>query len=314
MKVLISDAMSKTVEDILLKAGGIEVDIKTGLSEDELAGIIPEYEGLLVRSATKVTKKIIDAAAKLKAIGRAGAGVDNIDVPYAKSKGIIVMNTPGANSHAVAELALTYLFVLARRIHIADATMKEGKWEKKKLMGTEIKGKTLGLIGLGKIGMDVALSAKALGMNVIATAKTKKPERTAKLEAAGIKEVSLDEVISQSDYISLHIPAGDTKNLINKDAFDKMKDGVKLVNCARGGIVNENDLVDAVNSGKVSGAAMDVYGQEPLATDSPLLGCKEIVLSPHIGASTVEAQENVGIMIANQLADFLKTGNAINTV
>jgi D-3-phosphoglycerate dehydrogenase / 2-oxoglutarate reductase len=312
LKVLISDAMSKTVEDILLKSGGIEVDVKTGLSEDELVGIIADYEGLIVRSATKVTKKIIDAASQLKAIGRAGAGVDNIDVEYAKSKGMIVMNTPGANSHAVAELAIGYLFVLARRIHVADKTMKAGKWEKKKLMGTEIKDKTLGVLGLGKIGMDVALLGKALGMNVIGYDPILTEEQ---IEGKGIKLVSIDDVITESDYITLHIPANDkTKNLFNKETFAKMKDGVKIINCARGGIVNEADLVDAVNSGKVSGAAMDVYGAEPVSTDSPLLNCQEIVLSPHIGASTKEAQENVGIMIANQIADFLKTGNAIHTV
>lgn len=312
MKVLISDAMSKTVEDILLKAGDIEVDVKTGLSEDELVNIISEYEGLIVRSATKVTQKIIDAASKLKAIGRAGAGVDNIDVAFAKSKGIIVMNTPGANSHAVAELAIGYLFVLARRIQIADKTMKDGKWEKKKLMGTELKDKTLGVLGLGKIGLDVALTAKALGMNVIGYDPVLTED---KIEGKGIKLVSIDDVITQSDYITLHVPANEqTKNLINKDTIAKMKDGVKLINCARGGIVNEQDLVDAVNSGKISGAAMDVYSQEPLSTDSPLLKCNEIVLSPHIGASTKEAQENVGIMIANQIANFLKTGKAINTV
>lgn len=311
-KVLISDSMSKKGIDILKNASGLEVDVKTGLPEDEIVKIICDYDGLVVRSATKVTKKIIEAGKKLKAIGRAGAGVDNIDVPAAKEKGIIVMNTPGGNSHAVVELTITYLFALARKICLANKTMKEGKWEKKKLEGTEIKDKVLGVIGLGRIGFEVAVTAKALGMNVIGYDPVADKN---KIEKSGIKFATIDDIYANSDYITIHVPGGEkTKNLINKDTISKMKNGVKIINCARGGIVNEKDLIEAVKSKKVSGAALDVFEKEPLPSDSELLKIDEILLSPHIGASTEEAQEIVGVMIAEQMVEFLNTGKAINVV
>ncbi|HOK40877.1 MAG TPA: hydroxyacid dehydrogenase [bacterium] len=311
MKILVSDSMSQKGIQIL-KNAGFTVDVKTGLPENEIVKIISDYDAQIVRSATKVTKNIIDAATKLKVIGRAGEGVDNIDVSAAKSKGIIVMNTPGGNSHAVVELTIGYLFALARNTFLANKTMKEGKWEKKKFEGNEIKDKVLGVIGLGKIGFEVATLAKALGMKIKAYDPYINKE---KATAAGFELVTLDNLLAESDYITIHIPGGEkTKNLINKDSFAKMKNGVRIINCARGGIVNEVDLIEAIKNKKVAGAALDVFSKEPLPTDSELLKLDEVILSPHIGASTHEAQEKVGIMIAEQIKEFLLTGKAINVV
>jgi D-3-phosphoglycerate dehydrogenase len=311
MKVLITDKVAQECIDELQKFKEIKVDIKTGLSEDEIVKIIGGYQALIVRSATKVTKPIIDAGAELKVIGRAGAGVDNIDVKAATEKGIWVMNTPGGNASAVAELALGMMFALARHIAKADASMKAAKWEKKIFSGTELANKTLGLLGIGNVGSIVGRKAKALGMAVLAVDPYISEEKAAEM---GITKVSKDELYKKSDYISLHLPKNaETAGMINKDVLAKMKDGVFLINCARGGIVAEKDLLEALNSGKVGGAGVDVFEAEPPA-DLSLVKHPNVVATPHIGASTDEAQVNVAVMIARQIGDMLTKNIVVNTV
>jgi D-3-phosphoglycerate dehydrogenase len=313
MKVLISDSMSEKAEEIFKNTPGLEVDVITGLKPEELKAKIHEYSGLAVRSATKATAEILEAAKNMKVIGRAGTGVDNIDLKAATEKGIVVMNTPGGNTVTTAEHAVSMMVALSRNIPQATASMKKGLWEKKKFQGTELTGKTLGILGVGTIGSVVASRAQGLKMDVISYDPFISPEAAEKL---GITLVTLDELYAQSDFISIHVPlTNDTKNLVGAESFKKMKDGVKLINCARGGIVDEEALVEAVKNGKVSGAAFDVFSKEPPDPDNPLLALDEVIVTPHLGASTTEAQENVAIAVANQMADYLTTGtikNAIN--
>ncbi len=298
MKVLVSDPIAKEAIDILNKAG-IEAVEQTGLSPDDLIKAIPEYDGIIVRSATKVTKDVIEAGKKLKVIGRAGVGLDNVDRAAAKEKNIKVVNTPAATSISVAELALGMMFSAARRIPQATASTKAGKWEKKKFKGFELFGKTLGIIGVGRIGTELAKRAKAMGMKVLAYDPYIKTHELAQIS-------DLDTLFKESDYISLHIPKTDeTTHILNKAAFDKMKEGVVIVNCARGGVVDEDALYDAIASGKVRIAAMDVYEVEP-AKEHKLFNLEQSILTPHIGAQTAEGQLRAGVQIAELVRDALK--------
>lgn len=298
MKILVSDPMAP--EGIkILKDAGFDVVEKTGLSPEDLAKVIPEFDGIIVRSATKVTKEVIDAAKNLKVIGRAGIGLDNIDQGAAKNKGIKVLNTPRATSISVAELALGMMFAAARGIAQATFSTKTGKWEKKKFKGFELFGKKLGIIGIGRIGTEVAKRAQALGMEVIAYDPNVKKSEYATL-------VDLDTLLKQSDYITLHIPkTNETEHILNKAAFDKMKNGVVIVNCARGGVVDEDALYDAIKSGKVRIAGIDVYEKEP-AIENRLFELDQVILTPHIGAQTAEGQARAGTQIAEFVRDALK--------
>ncbi len=311
MKILVSDNLSEKGVEIFKNTPGIEVEVKTGLKPEELKRIIKNYEGLVVRSSTKATAEIIEAADKLKVIGRAGTGVDNIDKEAATKRGIVVMNTPGGNTITTAEHTVSMLLSLSRNIPQATASLKAGKWEKKKFMGTELFNKTLGIVGLGKIGSVVADRALGLKMKVIAYDPLISPETSSKM---GVELVSLGELFSRSDYISPHTPVTpETRGLLGADSFKKMKDGVKILNCARGGIVNEKDLVEAIKSGKVSGAALDVFEKEP-PKDNPLLELDEVICTPHLGASTEEAQINVAVAVAEQMIDYLMNGTIRNAV
>jgi D-3-phosphoglycerate dehydrogenase len=311
MKILISDKSSPACGNIMREAGHT-VDEKFGLSPDELKKIIGEYDGMVVRSATKVTADLINSAQKLKVIGRAGSGVDNIDVKAAAAKNIIVMNTPGGNTNAVVELTLAYIMALGRFLYSASASMKEGLWEKKKFTGTEVLGKTLGILGYGKIGRQVAIKSKCLGMEVICYDPYVGREI---IDQFGVRLVAnVDELLKRADYISIHVPkTAETTNLISKKEFQKMKKGVFLINCARGGIVNEADLISALDEGIVAAAAIDVYEVEPL-TDWKLVKHPKVMCTPHIGAATVEAQENVGTMIAQQFVDMFAGKETRNVV
>jgi D-3-phosphoglycerate dehydrogenase len=297
--------------EILAKAENLKIDIKPGLSPEELKKVIPDYDAIIIRSETKLKADIIGAATSLKVIGRAGIGLDNVDLPAATKRGIVVMNTPQENAIAAAEHTLAMIFSISRKIPQATTSMKAGKWEKKKFMGVELHNKTLGLIGVGVIGTIVADRGRGLKMKVIGY----DPYLSAEVaEKKGVELVSLDELLARSDFISVHTPLTDeTKNLIQKDTLMKMKDGVILVNCARGGIINEKDLYDALKTGKVAGAALDVFEKEP-ATGNPLLELDEVISTPHLGASTGEAQENVAIAIAQQVVDYLILGEARNAV
>ena len=310
-KVLISDKLSPKAEKIFTERG-IEVDVITGLERDELIKIIAKYDGLAIRSSTKVTQKVLDAASNLKVVGRAGIGVDNVDIPYATSKGVAVMNTPFGNAITTAEHAISLIMSLVRNIPQANESTHGGKWEKSKYMGTEITGKTLGLIGCGNIGSIVADRALGLKMKVLAYDPFLTEEKALELQ---VRKVEFDELLSSSDIITLHVPMTDqTANIINKDSLEKCKDGVRIVNCARGGLVDEKALKKYIENGKVSGAAIDVFEVEP-ATDSIFFGMEEVICTPHLGASTLEAQENVALQVADQMSDFLTTGavsNAIN--
>ena len=309
-KVLISDALSQRAADILT-ARGIDVDFLPGLPVEELKTRIGGYDGLAVRSATKVTSGLIERAEKLKVIGRAGIGVDNIDVAAATQRGIVVMNTPYGNSITAAEHTIGMLFALCREIPAADRSTQAGKWEKSRFMGVELTGKTLGIIGCGNVGSVVAERALGLRMKVIAYDPFLSAERSIDL---GIERVSLDALLPRADFITLHTPLTEaTRNLIDAAAIAKMKRGVRLVNCARGGLVVENDLAAALDTGHVAGAAIDVFVDEP-ALKNPLFGRDNVVATPHLGAATSEAQENVGLQIAEQMADFLLTGAVSNAV
>ncbi len=311
MKVLVSDKISDKGVEILKKAG-LTVDVKTGMKPEELKACIGEYHGLVIRSATKVTADLIEAAKSLKVIGRAGSGLDNVDKAAASKKGIVVMNTPGGNTITTAEHTVAMLFALARMIPQATASMKAGQWEKKKFMGVELFNKTLGIVGLGNIGNQVAKRAQGLEMVVIAYDPFLSEE---KAKAMGIEKVGLDELFSRADFITIHTPmTPETKNLVNSETIKKMKDGVRIINCARGGIVNEKDLSEALKSGKVAGAALDVFEKEPVDTANPLLGLDNVICTPHLGASTEEAQENVAIAVAEQIADYLVHGTIRNAV
>ncbi|WP_420559464.1 phosphoglycerate dehydrogenase [Tepidicaulis sp.] len=309
-KVLISDKLSPAAIDIF-KQRGVEVDVKTGLERDELIKIIDQYDGLAIRSATKVTQPVIDAAKNLKVVGRAGIGVDNVDIPAATAKGIIVMNTPFGNSITTAEHAIAMMMALARDIPQANASTHAGKWEKSKFMGVEVTAKTLGVIGCGNIGSIVADRALGLRMKVVAFDPFLTPERAQDL---GVEKVELDELLTRADFITLHTPLTDkTRNIIDAKAIAKMKDGVRIVNCARGGLVVEADLKAALESGKVAGAALDVFEEEP-AKENPLFGMENVICTPHLGASTSEAQENVALQVAEQIADYLLTGAVTNAI
>ncbi|MFC4402343.1 phosphoglycerate dehydrogenase [Gracilibacillus xinjiangensis] len=310
-KVLISDPLSEDGIQPLREADNIEVDIQTSLSADELAEKIGEYDALLVRSQTKVTRDIISKAKKLKIIGRAGVGVDNIDLSAATEFGIIVVNAPDGNTNSAAEHTVAMLMSLARKIPQAYAALKNGKWDRKTHVGVELKGKTLGVIGMGRIGVEVATRAKGQRMNVIGYDPFLTKERADKL---GIDFGSVEDVIKVADFITVHTPLiKETKHMINKDAFAKMKDGVRIINCARGGIIDEEALYDAIKSGKVAGAALDVFEEEP-ATDHRLLELPEVIATPHLGASTVEAQENVAIDVSHDVTRYLTEGVARNPV
>ncbi|MCB9948597.1 MAG: phosphoglycerate dehydrogenase [Rhodospirillaceae bacterium] len=310
-KVLISDELSPAAVEIFAHRG-VEADLKPGLKPDELKAILAGYDGLAIRSATKVTADLLQAAGALKVIGRAGIGVDNVDVPAATAKGIVVMNTPFGNSVTTAEHAIAMMFSLARQIPRADASTQAGKWEKSKFMGMELFNKTLGIIGCGNIGAIVADRARGLKMRVIAYDPYLSAERAVDL---GVEKVELDELFRRADVITLHVPKTDaTRNMINAAALARMKPGVRIVNCARGGLVVETDLRAALDSGHVAGAAFDVFETEP-AKSSPLFGHPSVICTPHLGASTAEAQENVALQVAEQMSDYLLTGavsNALN--
>jgi len=310
-KVLIADKLSPQAIDVF-KQKGVETDVKTGLAPEELLKIIGEYDGLAVRSATKATPAVIQAGKKLKVIGRAGIGVDNVDIPAATAAGIVVMNTPFGNSVTTAEHAIALMMSLARQIPEANASTQAGKWEKNKFMGTELAGKTLGLIGCGNIGSIVADRAQGLKMKVIAYDPYLSKERA---EALHVEKVELDTLLERADFISLHTPLTETtKNIINKNTLKMCKKGVRIINCARGGLVNEADIKTAIESGQVAGAAFDVFEEEPAKTNV-LFGMSQVICTPHLGASTNEAQENVAVQVAEQMADYLTTGaisNALN--
>ncbi|WP_047307492.1 phosphoglycerate dehydrogenase [Rhodopseudomonas palustris] len=312
-KVLISDALSEAAVQIF-KDRGIDVDFQPNLGKDKdkLAEIIGNYDGLAIRSATKATAKILEKANRLKVIGRAGIGVDNVEIPAATAKGIIVMNTPFGNSITTAEHAITMMLSLAREIPAADASTQAGKWEKNRFMGVEITAKTLGVIGCGNIGSIVADRALGLKMKVIAFDPFLSPERAKDI---GVEKVELEDIFKRADFITLHTPLTDkTKNIIDSAAIAKMKKGVRIINCARGGLVDENALAEALKSGQVAGAAFDVFSEEP-ATKNVLFGLPNVICTPHLGASTTEAQENVALQVAEQMSDYLLTGaitNAIN--
>ena len=309
-KVLIADDLSPRAAEIF-RARGIEVDVEIGLGAAELRRRIAGYEGLAVRSATKVTAELIAAADALKVIGRAGIGVDNIDVAAATERGIVVMNTPYGNSITAAEHTIAMMFALARQIPAADRSTQAGKWQKSRFMGVELSGKTLGIIGCGNIGAIVADRVHGLKMKVVAYDPFLSPERALEL---GVERVSLDELFGRADFITLHTPLTDaTRNIIDSRALAKMKRGVRLINCARGGLVVEADLAAALDEGQVAGAAIDVFVEEP-ATQNPLFGRDNFVATPHLGAATSEAQENVALQIAEQMADLLLNGAVANAV
>jgi len=309
-KVLISDSMSNAAQKIFEK-NKISVDVKTGLSEDEIVQIISEYDGMVVRSATKVTKKIILAAKKLKVIGRAGAGVDNIDVLTAKDKNMIVMNTPGGNSNATAEHAFALIMSLLRKIPFANETTHKGQWEKKNIKGVELSKKTIGIVGFGNVGVRLSNLVKGFDMNILVCSKSLESR---KKDYPHVKNVSFNELVSKSDIISFHCKATkDGKPLMNKEHFSKMKTTAYIVNAARGNIIDEKALNDALNENLIAGAALDVYSKEP-AKENILFGNSKVILTPHIAASTKEAGIVVAEMVANQISNFLLKGDKVNTV
>ncbi len=302
-KILISDPLAQEGVDILKKVKEFQVDVKHKLPPEELKKIIKDYDALLVRSETKVTKDIIEAAVNLKVIGRAGVGLDNVDLASASKRGIIVMNTPGGNTMSTAEHAVSLMLSLSRNIPQADVSVKKGEWERKKFMGAEVYGKTLGIIGLGRIGTEVAKRAIAFGMKVIVYDPFLSMDKVTEL---GIESGELKEIFKRADYITIHSPlTADTKHIIDKNAIACMKQGVRIINCARGGIIDETAVLEGINSGKISGAAFDVYEKEPPLKDNPLFKCDKVVLTPHLGASTEEAQINVAVEIADSARDAL---------
>jgi len=310
VKVLISDSMSSRAEEIFLNRG-IEVQVKTGMHEDELIASIGDFDGLAVRSATKVTNRVLSAAKNLKVVGRAGIGVDNVDLESATTNGVVVMNTPFGNAITTAEHAIAMIMALARQIPMADSSTQEGKWEKSRFVGVEVTGKTLGIIGCGNIGSIVADRALGLKMKVIAFDPFLTKEHAGDI---GVEKVELDKLLIRSDFISLHTPLTDnTRGIIDATALAKTKVGVRIVNCARGGLVVEKDLEAALKSGHVAGAALDVFEIEPAKSNS-LFGIENLVCTPHLGASTTEAQVNVAIQVAEQMADYLISGSVVNAL
>lgn len=311
MKVLVSDNLGETGIKMFEDEEGIEVDVKTGLSPEELKEIIAGYDALAIRSATKVTEDLLASAEKLKVVGRAGIGLDNVDIPAATKHGVAVMNTPGGNTVTTAEHAIAMMMTLTRNIPQGTSSLKEGRWDKKKLQGREVLNKTYGVIGFGNIGSIAADRARGLKMRVVIYDPIVTPER---IEKAGFESVTLEELYRQSDYITIHVPKlKQTTGLLNKEAFDQMKDGVMIINCARGGIVDESDLYNAITSGKVAGAALDVFETEPPGK-IPLLELDQVICTPHLGASTSEAQTNVAVAVADQIIQYLKNDTVINAV
>jgi len=312
MRVLVSDKLGEAGIDLFEQETGIDVDVKTGLSPDELKSIIGDYDALVIRSATKVTEDLLDSAQNLKVVGRAGIGLDNVDIPAATKKGVVVMNTPGGNVVTTAEHTIALMMSLTRNIPQGTASLKAGRWDKKNLQGREIMDKILGVIGFGKIGSVVADRARGLKMRVMVYDPVIPPET---IEKKGFEPVSLEALYAAADYITVHVPKSKyTQGMIDKAAIEKMKPGVMLINCARGGIVDEASLKEALESGRVAGAAMDVFETEPPPTDHPLLSLENVVLTPHLGASTIEAQTNVAVAVAQQIIEYLKNNNIINAV
>ena len=312
-RVLVSDKLSETAVQIFRDRGiDVTFDPALGKDKDRLAEVIGDYDGLAIRSATKVTAKLLESAHRLKVVGRAGIGVDNVDIPAASRKGVIVMNTPFGNSITTAEHAIAMMFAVARQIPEANASTHAGKWEKSRFMGVELTGKTLGVIGAGNIGSIVCDRAHGLKMKVVAYDPFLSEERAAKI---GVAKVELDELLARADFITLHVPLTDkTRNILSREAIARMKPGVRVINCARGGLVDEAALAEALTAGHVAGAAFDVFAEEP-ATASPLFNLPNVVVTPHLGASTTEAQENVALQVAEQMSDYLLTGavsNALN--
>ncbi|WP_155320297.1 phosphoglycerate dehydrogenase [Desulfosarcina alkanivorans] len=311
MKVLVSDALGDAGIQIFEETEGIDVDVNTGLSPRELIGTIGDYDALVIRSATRVTEEVLDAGKKLKVVGRAGIGLDNVDIAAATKRGVVVMNTPTGNVVTTAEHAIAMMMALTRNIPQGTLSLKAGRWDKKKLQGREVYNKILGVIGFGKIGSIVADRAKGLRMQVVIYDPFVAPEQ---IEKAGFESVTLDELYRRADYISVHVPKlKETTGLLNKAAFDKMKDGVMIMNCARGGIVDEDDLHEAMKSGRVAGAALDVFEAEPPG-ECRLFELDRIICTPHLGASTREAQTNVAVAVARQIISYLTSGTVINAV
>ena len=309
-KVLISDKMDPNAARIF-EERGCDVDVKPGMTPEELKAVIGEYDGLAIRSATKVTPEVLDSATNLKVIGRAGIGVDNVDIPYASGKGVVVMNTPFGNSITTAEHAIAMMMALARQIPAANARTQKGEWPKSDFMGVEVTGKTLGLIGAGNIGSIVASRALGLRMKVIAFDPFLTAERAVEI---GVEKVDLDTLLSRADFITLHTPLTDeTRNILSRENIAKAKAGVRIVNCARGGLIDEAALADALDSGQVAGAALDVFQTEP-AKESPLFDKPNFICTPHLGASTTEAQVNVALQVAEQMADYLVNGGVTNAL
>jgi D-3-phosphoglycerate dehydrogenase / 2-oxoglutarate reductase len=306
MKILVSDTLAPEGLAVFKNAPGFEVDIRVGLKPDDLKKICADYDGWVIRSGTKITAELIEAAKNLKVIGRAGVGYENIDAEAASKKGIVVMNTPGGNNVTTGEHTVALMMALARHIPQAVASLKGGKWERNKFVGVELCNKTLGVIGLGNVGRIVAERAAGLRMKVIGYDPFISTENIARM---GVEPGTLEDIIAKSDFITVHVPlTPETQGLINRAAFAKMKTGVRIINCARGGIVDENDLAAAIKEGKVAGAALDVYVDEPPAADHPLLKMEQVITTPHLGASTDEAQLNVAIAVAEQMVDFLSQG------
>jgi len=309
-RVLIADKLSPAAVKIF-EERGVQADVKTGLSKDELLKIVDQYDGLAIRSATKVDKDVLAAAKKLKVVGRAGIGVDNVDIPAATAAGVIVMNTPFGNSITTAEHAIAMMFALARELPAADASTQAGKWEKNRFMGIELYGKTLGLIGCGNIGGIVADRALGLKMKVVAYDPFLSPERAVEI---GVEKVEIEELLARADVITLHTPLTDkTRNILSRENLAKTKKGVMIVNCARGGLVDEQALREALDSGHVGGAAFDVFVEEP-AKQNVLFGAPNFIATPHLGASTAEAQENVALQVAEQISDYVLTGAVTNSL
>ena len=311
-KVLVSDKLSETAVQIF-RDRGIDVDFQPdlGKDKDKLAEVIGNYDGLAIRSATKVTEKILDAAEHLKVIGRAGIGVDNVDREAASQKGVIVMNTPFGNSITTAEHAIAMMFAIARQIPAASASTQAGKWEKSKFMGVELTGKTLGVIGAGNIGSIVCDRARGLRMKVVAYDPFLSNEKAGKM---GVEKVELDDLLARADFVTLHVPLIEaTRNILSRENLEKMKKGARVINCARGGLVDEQAVADLIEEGHIGGAAFDVFAEEP-ATENPLFGLPNVVCTPHLGAATTEAQENVALQVAEQMSDYLLTGAVTNAL
>ena len=312
MKVLVTDTISETALEIMRKEG-LELDIKLGLKEDELATIAPEYDAFVIRSGVKITTKVLESGAtgKLKIIGRAGVGVDNVDKEKAKALGIVIENTPFGNTNAAAEQTLALMMLTARPNYLACKSMKEGKWDRKSFEGTELKAKTLGLIGFGNVGKKVAKVAQSLEMNVLVYDPFLADEKFSELN---VTKAQLEDIYSKSDYITVHVPLTDkTKNMISDEQFGKMKKGVRILNVARGGVINETALLTALNNNIVASAGLDVYSEEP-PLNTELIMHNNVICTPHLGASTLEAQENVGLEIAEQIVLALKEGKIKNCV